>query len=463
MVEVALKDSGCATQEDGAAAISKRGENAYARAALEEHKRRGLELAVKARWVTMGVTGVYIFFVYPDSSMLYYHALLGILCLNGFLIRRFGRVGQSRIELLLIFIDLVVMTFAMVFPNPFNPVELPVAFHYRFDNFLYFFVILAAGTMAYSWRTVVAIGTWTSMIWLLALALAWYFSEPAQDLHAIVSERFVMFPRVLELMDPNSFVFSLRIQEVMVFMLTAITLGVSIRRFDALLMSNASLERERANLSRYFSPNVVAQLSQNDDPLKEIKRQNTAVLFVDIVGFTAHSERLSPYDVITLLREFHSRMEREVFRHSGTLDKYLGDGLMATFGTPAAGDYDASNAVACACAMQDNIKDWNTDRKRRGEPPIHIGVGVHYGETLLGDIGVNQLEYAVIGTAVNVASRLEGLTRVLNSQVIVSDDVYVQCSKEGQTKEAWEGFHRVENQIVRGIQKPITVWSLAGR
>ncbi|MQQ08157.1 adenylate/guanylate cyclase domain-containing protein [Epibacterium sp. SM1979] len=434
---------------------------AYARAALEDHKRAGLELAVKARWIALGFTAVFIFFVYPDWGVLYYHAILAILCLNGLLIRRFGRVGQSRIELLLIFADLVIMTFAMVFPNPFGTDDLPVAFNYRFDNFQYFFIILAAGTMAYSWRTVIAIGTWTSALWLLALALAWFFSEPSDTLQAVVVDSLAAYPRVLEILDPNNFVFSLRIQEVMVFLLSAAILGFSIRRFDALLISNAALERERANLSRYFSPNVVERLSQNDDPLKEIKRQDIAVLFVDIVGFTGLSEKMSSYDVITLLREFHGRMEREVFRHNGTLDKYLGDGLMATFGTPVSGERNASDAVACGRAMLRSMDQWNTDRKRRGEPVISIGVGVHYGEALLGDIGANRLEYAVIGTAVNIASRLEGLTRALEAKIVMSDDLYRQSQSEAESQDLLQGFSRIDRQEVRGIQHPITVWALS--
>ena len=116
-------------------------------------------------------------------------------------------------------------------------------------------------------------------------------------------------------------------------------------------------------------------------------------------------------EVIGTLRQFHERMEREVFRHGGTLDKYLGDGLMATFGTPFASDSDAVNALRCAQAMIASIGELNRERKNRNEPPIQVSVGLHYGQVVLGDIGLNRLEFAVIGTTVNAASRLEALTR----------------------------------------------------
>ena len=93
---------------------------------------------------------------------------------------------------------------------------------------------------------------------------------------------------------------------------------------------------------------MVRELSQNDEPLKQVRTQNVAVMFVDIVDFTSLADGQDPQKVIETLREFHGSMERVVFDHGGTLDKYLGDGLMATFGTPFAGEADASNALKCA-------------------------------------------------------------------------------------------------------------------
>ena len=190
-------------------------------------------------------------------------------------------------------------------------------------------------------------------------------------------------------------------------MIVAMILALAARRSNALLISHAGIERERTNLARYFSPNVVEELSKNDEPLKQVRTQDVAVLFADIVGFTAYSDGRSPTEVIGTLRRFHERMEREVFRHDGTLDKYLGDGLMATFGTPFTGDCDAGNALRCAQAMIGSMDELNLERKHRGEPPIQLSLGLHYGPVVLGDIGLNRLEFAVIGTTVNAASRLE--------------------------------------------------------
>ncbi|WP_299948391.1 adenylate/guanylate cyclase domain-containing protein [uncultured Ruegeria sp.] len=435
--------------------------NKYTEAALERNKREGLELAVRARWIAMAFTGLLLIYLNPQWDVLWYHFILLLICANGWLIRRAGRVGQSRTELLLIFVDLLIMTLGMIVPNPFSDDVRPLAMQYRFDNFQYFFIILAAGTLAYSWRTVIAIGSWTAAMWTAGWIIAWWVATPIPEISEDVAEALQGYPAVAEMLDPNSFMVSQRIQQVIVFVMVAVTLGVSMRRLNHLLMSNAGLERERANLSRYFSPNVVEELSQNDEPLKQVRKEDIAVLFIDIVGFTKFSAGRDPYEVIEVLRGFHARMETEVFRHHGTLDKYLGDGLMATFGTPVPGQLDASSALACARGMVEMIDRWNLDRKRAGEPEIQIGVGVHYGSVVLGDIGANRLEFAVIGDAVNVAAKLEAMTRDLQARIIVSDALRARALEEAQNaQDLMAGFEQHLGQPVRGVAAPMDVWVL---
>ena len=214
-----------------------------------------------------------------------------------------------------------------------------------------------------------------------AIGVGWAYLQPAT--HAALSERVRDAVgsdiRMFHVINPTSIGIPERFQEIIVFLIVAMTLALAVRRSNALLISHAGIERERTNLARYFSPNVVEQLSGNDEPLKQVRPQNVAVLFADIVGFTAYADGRSPIEVIGTLRLFHERMEREVFRHGGTLDKYLGDGLMATFGTPFASNSDAGNALRCAQAMIGSISEFNLDRKNRSEPPIRVSIGLHYG------------------------------------------------------------------------------------
>jgi adenylate cyclase len=323
-------------------------------------------------------------------------------------------------------------------------------------------VLLSGATLAYSWRTVIAVGTWTSALWIIGIAWVWWQPDRNPALTARIAAAIGSDHRLFQLISPNSIVFSERIQEIVVFMIVAVTLAVAVRRSNDLLIRHAAVERERSNLARYFSPNVVEELSGHDEPLKQVRTQNVAVLFVDIVGFTAFADARTPDEVVRTLREFHALMEQEVFRHSGTLDKYLGDGLMATFGTPFVGSADAINALRCAQAMMAAADRWNTLRKTAGETPIRVSFGLHYGPVVLGDIGLTCLEFAVIGSTVNAASRLEGLTRALDCALVASDDLIRQARAELDSAEAvFLPLMAQAPQTIRGLDQPIAVWTQA--
>ncbi len=203
------------------------------------------------------------------------------------------------------------------------------------------------------------------------------------------------------------------------------------------------------------------KLAESDEPLGTVRTQNVAVLFADIVGFTEASATEHPESVIRMLREFHARMERAVFAHAGTLDKYLGDGLMATFGTPHATSHDASNALACAKEMIMAIGEWSTERERLGEKAIRVVVGIHYGPVVLGDIGgENRLEYAVVGDTVNVAARLEELTRQLGVDVAASAETVEAARQSGGADQTIvENLRELGRRALRGRPGELDVWT----
>jgi adenylate cyclase len=437
-------------------------ENRHVENALQRHKREGIELAVKARTFAMLIVAVMVSVLTPWPEAIYYLVLVGLFLLIGLAQRSVARVGTSTAELGLLFCDLFLMTIIAAVPNPFSAQEFPATFHYQFEVHKYFFILLATATLAYSWRTIFAVGTWTSAMWLIAAIAMWYLSEPDPEIAAALAALYGEATVLVDFTDPSRFVWDQRIQEIVVFLLCALILGISVRRFNNLLLAQASAERERANLARYFSPNVVDELSGNDEPLKQVRTQNVAVLFVDIVGFTEFASTRSPEQVISVLREFHGLMEAEVFKHHGTLDKYLGDGLMATFGTPTPSDHDAVNALSCARAMIDAVNVWNTERSERGEPEIRGSFGLHYGPAVLGDIGgENRLEFAVIGNTVNVASRLEALSRPLETRLVASGDLIqqVRC-EEIACDSLLNGMQEMDAQAVRGVKELVPVWAM---
>ncbi|HEX7186360.1 MAG TPA: adenylate/guanylate cyclase domain-containing protein [Thermoanaerobaculia bacterium] len=163
-----------------------------------------------------------------------------------------------------------------------------------------------------------------------------------------------------------------------------------------------------SNFQRYFAPDLARQIvgEQGEIQLGGAKRR-VVVLFSDIRGFTALSEPMSPDEIARLLTEYFTGMVEIVFEHGGTLDKFIGDALMALWGAPLAREDDADRAVRAAVAMQRSLERLNREWRRQGRPTLSVGIGVNVGEVFAGNIGsARRLEYTVIGDAVNTAARL---------------------------------------------------------
>ncbi|MFO1060075.1 MAG: PAS domain S-box protein [Dongiaceae bacterium] len=239
---------------------------------------------------------------------------------------------------------------------------------------------------------------------------------------------------------------------------TAILRDLSERkRFEQRL---AEAEKQRASLARYFSPNMVDEMMRAGGGIGAARTLPATVLFADIIGFTAMSAGMTGPEVIAFLREFHGIVEEAVFASEGTLDKYMGDGVMAIFGTPRPGPRDASNAVACARALIAAFNQWNRRRAAAGQPPTHLGVGLHFGEVILGDIGSRRrLELTVVGDTVNVASRVEAMSRTLQSAVVATGAVVDAVRREGG-EGVLAGFRALGSHMLRGRREPLALWGI---
>ncbi len=435
--------------------------NKYLQDALIRNKREGQKLAIYARWAALLVIALLLPLLNFSPSIIYYELILVGFALLGWAQLKVANVGHSRAELFLIFCDLALMTITILVPNPFFDQNWPVAMQYRFDNFLYFFVLLAAATLAYSWRTLIAFSIWTTVLWTSGLLIIWLFGRQIPELSDKIKIATEEYPQLDLVLDPNSLLFSLRLQEVVVFIIVAGILALNGWRNSQLLVKQADIARERANLARHFPPNIVDQMADQDQPLGQIRSQKIAVMFADIVGFTQLAENSDPEEIVALLREFHQRIEKAVFDNNGTLDKFLGDGVMATFGTPTTSPKDAENAVNCAHEMLASINDWNKSRETVNNAPIKLSIGIHYGDVILGDIGSHRrLEFATLGDTVNVASRLEELTRSLNTQLVVSKELIDATSTPDQQSTIRQ-FKLVGQKTLRGRATKTEVWTFS--
>ncbi|HUF36449.1 MAG TPA: adenylate/guanylate cyclase domain-containing protein [Gemmatimonadales bacterium] len=182
-------------------------------------------------------------------------------------------------------------------------------------------------------------------------------------------------------------------------------IGIKNSRFAEQIQREAMV---RSNFERYFAPNIAADIAQQPGAIRlGGERRPITVLFSDIRGFTAIAESMGPDAIARLLSEYFTEMVEVIFEHGGTLDKFIGDAIMALWGAPISHEDDPDRAVQAAVAMQRAIADLNRSWAAAGRPEIGVGIGINHGEVFAGNIGSHRrLEYTVIGDAVNVASRL---------------------------------------------------------
>ncbi|MFH2008085.1 MAG: adenylate/guanylate cyclase domain-containing protein [bacterium] len=191
----------------------------------------------------------------------------------------------------------------------------------------------------------------------------------------------------------------------------------------------------RARFERLLSPNLVDQVIAGSLRMeKGGENRHVTVMFSDIRGFTSMSEKMDAQAVISMLNEYFEEMVDVLFRHQGTLDKYVGDEIMALFGAPVSTPDDPVNAVACAVEMQKRLREFNRLRQMRQEQPIQIGIGINSGDAVFGALGSTKtMQYTVVGDTVNVASRLCSLAQA--GEIIVSDDTHKLIGDKFETVE----------------------------
>ena len=212
----------------------------------------------------------------------------------------------------------------------------------------------------------------------------------------------------------------------------------------------------RETFSRYLSPQVLEQvLADKHRPSLQSARRDLTVLFVDIRNFTRFAELHQPEKVVEVLNQYLDIMVDVVFKYQGTLDKFLGDGLLALFGTPLRQADHPQRAVRAALEIQRAIGAFNTSRGQQGAMPLDIGIGINSGEAIVGNIGSEKrMEYTVIGDMVNVAQRLQ--TQAQGGEVLISDTTLAHV------RELVTVYATVEAQV-KGRQQPVCAHRIGPR
>ena len=230
--------------------------------------------------------------------------------------------------------------------------------------------------------------------------------------------------------------------------------GTLVGSYNIMAAELEGKERLRQTFGLHVGRKAAEQILARDPGLSG-SEQVVTVMFVDIRSFTARAEGCAPGRVVMVLNEFLSAMVHVVEgHHSGMINKFLGDGFMALFGAGQPGDDHADQALEAARAMVAHLGELNARLAARGEEPLAIGIGLHTGPAIVGSIGsAERLEFTAIGSTVNLASRIESLTKVVGEIVVLSDATRLALRQP-------RDLRSLPPQPVKGVDAPVTVWAL---
>jgi adenylate cyclase len=232
-------------------------------------------------------------------------------------------------------------------------------------------------------------------------------------------------------------------------------LGVLADSFNDMVKDLKEKERVKGLFGRYLPKAVQDEVMAHQGELQlGGEEKEVAILFSDIRGFTSISERMSPPELVAMLNDYYTRMIDVLFDNGGTLDKTIGDAIMAVFGAPVNDPEAAAKAVRTGLQMQEALKGFNAERRAKNLEPFEIGIGINTGVVVAGNLGSNkQFSYTVIGEEVNLASRMCSVAK--KGQVIITEATY--------RKVKWQfEFNRLEPVTVKNVSQPVQIYEVLG-
>ncbi len=223
-----------------------------------------------------------------------------------------------------------------------------------------------------------------------------------------------------------------------------------------MINDNTDEQRLKSDMYRYLSQELAEELLKLDDIQVRGENKEFSTMFADIHHYTAWAESLELEELVSLLNEYFASMTEVIFKYKGTIDKYMGDTIMAVFGGPLSLENHACFAVKAAIEMRCQLAEFNARRLAQNQQPIRLGIGINSDRMFSGNIGSSQrMEFTAIGFGVNLASLLGRVTRLYDCDIIISDTTYGSCSAE-----IWaRGLGKVR---LKDIKKPVSIYEVVG-
>ena len=379
-------------------------------------------------------------------------AVYGIFTAAG-LILAWRRIFRPWIPYLFVTSDVILISAQILMHSRFMGMGPAFAFAFPITGLI--FVILIHASMRYRpWLILYAAGLFLASIHIGVFYLTDEFSWSPGETEMMARETTMHLEGMVTVMNYE-------VLPITLVALSALILFIISRGTRRLLVRSIRQTDHITKLSRFFSPNLANRLAEGEDEqLLAGRRQAAAVLFIDMRDFTTLGEHMAPDELGAFLTEYRVRLTQPIFKHGGTVDKFIGDAIMAVFGTPVQHPDDARRAIVCALDVVDATARWSLERVQSQKPSVAIGIGVHFGEVFAGALGNEQLlEYTVIGDTVNVAERLERLSREVESPLVVSAAVLGAVPDADRIAE----WRRLPSKHLKGHRRPVEAFCLVAR
>ncbi len=328
----------------------------------------------------------------------------------------------------------------------------PPSFYLKAPTLLYVFIFIALRALRFEARYVAMAGVAAAIGWL-ALILYVICGDPGK---AMITSSYVQY------LTSNSVLIGGEIDKIISILVVTTVLALAVRQARIRLIEAVTGKQASENLSRFFAPEIASQISRDGHQLIAGAGQacEAAILNLDVRGFTKLASTSSPQEVMGVLADYQRQMVPIIQRHGGSIDKFLGDGIMATFGATRAQQDYAARALAALEECMQAADHWMEEQERQGRPPLTVNGAVASGRIIAGAVGDDtRLEYTVIGDAVNLSAKLEKQNKVIGCRALVLKETYDAALAQGYRP---QGAHRALARVdVVGVAVPVDLVAVA--
>jgi adenylate cyclase len=330
--------------------------------------------------------------------------------------------------------------------------EQPPAFYLKAPTLLYVFIFITLRALRFEARYVVLAGFTAAAGWL-AMVLYAVYSNPADDM---ITRDYVHY------LTSNSVLIGGELDKIITILVVTAILAAAQVQARRMLIRSVVEEAAARDLSRFFAPEIAERITGAENQIRpgHGEARDATILTIDIRGFTQFAKTLPPSELIGALVEYESRMVPVIQANGGSIDKFLGDGILATFGAAAPSDTHAADAMRALEAIVTVADEWTRDREASDRRPMRIGAAVATGRVVFGAVGdETRLEYTVIGDAVNLAVKLEKHNKVGETRALATADVFELAEQQGYVPAGMA--ERYGPVHILGVEGPIDVYVLA--